>query len=262
MKTLIALASWATLASATAGVTAFPPPTEPAEPAEPIDSWRFHAAIYGWGQSLNGDVTVAGSTTTLNLDFEDLAKNLDLAFMGAFGATYGRWSFVTDLNYADISGNVPTPFGIINPPGGLLPTVVGIEQEQWLLNAVVGYGLVRGESTTLDLYAGARLNSVDLELAFNRVTISGSESWIDPIVGLRVQHHFTPSFFVRASGDYGGFDVSSEETWQAMGLLGWRLHPCATVLLGYRVIDTDYRQGGFAWDLKAHGPILGLEVDF
>lgn len=239
-----------------AGITTQPSFEEPlvTAPAEPSE-WRVHLALYAWLQSLDGDITTGGNTVPLSLDFDDITDYLDMSLMGAFGVNYGRWGFLLDMNYAELSTNLPTPLGIAAP-------FVSFKQEQWLVNAVGSYALVRNGVTELDVYAGLRLNALDVDLGVNAITLGGSQEWIDPIIGLRFQQQLSSSFFFRAIGDIGGFGVSSDFTWQAMAAFGWQFSECGSFLLGYRAVDTDYEQGGFAWDVNAHGPILGLEFGF
>jgi hypothetical protein len=58
------------------------------------NEWRLGAEIHLWGASVAGK-TVSGSD--IDVDFDDLLKNLDLAFMGVFGAQKGKWSLFADL---------------------------------------------------------------------------------------------------------------------------------------------------------------------
>ncbi len=61
-----------------------------------------------------------------------------------------------------------------------------------------GYEIYGNECTTIDLLAGATINSIDVDLELFTpllpVTIrsaSGSQDWIDPSVGLRVRHQLS-----------------------------------------------------------------------
>lgn len=228
--------------------TITPPTGEPSE-------WTVRFALYGWAESLEGDLSVVGNFAELDLQFDDLLDYMDMTAMGAVEVEYGRWGFLLDVNYAELSALIPTPPGVVAP-------FIDFEQTQWLSNAVVSYGIVRSDSTRLDAFAGARLNSIEVDLGINRVTFTNDQTWIDPIVGVRFQQLLSRSFFFRAVGDIGGFGVSSDFTWQAMAGFGWRFSEHGSALLGYRAIDTDYQQGGFTWDVNAHGPILGLEFMF
>lgn len=233
-------------------------PSSPQEamscPAAP-SPWQVRAALYGWAQSLEGDVTAGGVNLPVDLGFDDIAEDLDMAVMGLIEVKHGRWGALLDVNYADISDSVATPAGIIAPS-------VDFNLKQWLVNGYVTYDAFSNDATAIGVFAGARFNSMELELGINNTAFSSEKSWIDPVVGFRFQQVLTEKLFVRVVGDIGGFGVSSDLTWQAMAGLGWRLNDTSNVLLGYRSIDTDYESGGFGYSLNAHGPVLGLEFTF
>ena len=225
------------------------------QPLAATDDFSFRFAVYGWIQSFDGDVTVAGGTADLDLKFEDLFDYIDMAFMGAAEVSYGRWGLLVDLNYADVGARIPTPLGIVAP-------IASYSQEQWMVNMLASYQVMKTSSTLLGVHAGARLNHIGVDLRFNARELSGEQTWIDPVIGLRFQQMLSPSFFLLAAGDIGGFDVSSDLTWQILAGIGWRFNECGSAFVGYRVVDTDYTQGNFEWDLNTHGPILGLEFTF
>ena len=52
---------------------------------------------------------------------------------------------------------------------------------------------------------------------------SGSEWWIDPIIGLRGQINITRWLFLALQGDVGGFGAGSQIAWQASGSVGFNL---------------------------------------
>lgn len=255
MKHAVVSLCLVTILPAQAGTSAPPLEQSLSMPANAAPEWKVRTALYGWAQSLEGDVTVRDNTIPVDLDFGDLLEDLDMGFMGMIAVEYGRWGFLLDLNYASVSDSLPTPFGIISRS-------IDFEMEQWLANSLFSYGLVHNGSTVLDVLAGARINAMQVDLGIGGTTISGDQSWVDPIIGLRFQQVLSPSFFFRAVGDIGGFGVSSDLTWQAMAALGWKFSESGSAMIGYRSIDTDYKQGAFAYDINAHGPILGLEWTF
>lgn len=241
----------ATCLAASAGSPVETPVTPPAETSE----WKVRAALYLWAQSLEGDVTVRGANLPIDLKFEDIAEDLDMAVMGLVEVNHGRWGFLLDVNYAEISDSVSTPVGFFTDS-------VDFNQKQWLVNGYLSYNVVRNECTAFDVFAGARFNSVEIDLETDNRDFSGDTSWIDPVVGLRFQQMLTSSLFFRAVGDIGGFGVSSDLTWQALAGFGWKFNESCSALIGYRAIDTDYSHGNFGYDVKAHGPVLGLEITF
>jgi len=73
-----------------------------AEEAVQNEDWQFGADIYMWGASIGGD---SASGTEIDIDFDDLFKNLNMALMGTAGARKGKWSFMLDAIYLDVEND-------------------------------------------------------------------------------------------------------------------------------------------------------------
>ena len=74
---------------------------------------------------------------------------------------------------------------------------------------------------------------------------SGSEWWIDPVIGLRGQINITRWLFLAIQGDVGGFGAGSQIAWQASGSVGVNLTRNIFLETGYRYFYMDYDNGGF-----------------
>lgn len=222
-------------------------------------AWQVRAALYGWGTALDGDVTLRGRNVPVDSGFDDVLDNLDFALMGAVEISNGPWSFLADLFYAELSTS--------NTQGRL---AFSSELDQFIGNFVITRNMIDTFDTRFDVYVGARVMSIDSDLDITRTGIirkntfsgSASESWADPIIGMRFQQELPNSFFLRAAGDIGGFGMSSDFTWQALGAVGYHINDAAALTLGYRGIGTDYENGPFAYDVVSHGVMLGIEYKF
>jgi len=259
---LLATALLATASLCHAGETI--PASAPITPAPATDSgWDFLLSVYSPLMGLEGDIGIAGLSTAVDVPFEDVFDHLDGGFMTAFEARRNRWSITGDFIWLKLSGSgQPTP-----------NTYVGFKQEQIMASLTLGYELFGNESTTLDFLGGAALTSLDVDLDATLAppgpilpTISrqgsDSESWIDPYFGLRVRHRLSERWSLFASGVYGGFGIASDEYWQAIAGVGFQLTENTAIALAYRVISTDYQDGGFSYDVENSGPNLGLVFRF
>ncbi|MDB6133692.1 MAG: hypothetical protein JWM59_1935 [Verrucomicrobiales bacterium] len=92
--------------------------------------------------------------------------------------------------------------------------------------------------------------------------VSGSEDWIDPIIGVRARYNFTSRFYAAARADIGGFGVGSDLAWQAYAGLGWQCGRKVTFELGYRCLEMDYTSGGFTYDTMTSGVFTGVGITF
>lgn len=228
-------------------------PLNNAAPAE-TDDWTFRSAMYVWGQALDGDVGIGRLNADVNVDFKDILEDLDIAAMGVFEVGRGRWSVLADLSYAEISDSV-------SPFPKLPSRSVNFEQKQFLGNFLLIYQLLQKDSMKLDVFAGTRVNWLDVDIDAGP-GFSRDKAWADPLIGARFEAPVGEDFFFRALGDVGGFGVASDLTWQTIAGFGWRFSATGDVLLGYRAIGTDYQDGNFSYDVTAHGPVLGLEFKF
>ena len=228
-------------------------------PAAESSGWKFSGAIYAPLMGLEGDIGVAGLTTSVDLSFGDILEELDGGATAAFEARYDRWSITGDFIWLKLSGSAqPTA-----------NSYVGLKQEQILASLTLGYALFDNDCTTIDLLVGGAVNSIDadLELFTPRLPVtirgaSGSEEWIDPFVGLRIRHQLSDRWSVWLRGDYGGFEVSSDEYWQVIAGIGYNLTENVTLALAYRIMSVDYHQGTFVYDTQMDGPNLGLVFKF
>lgn len=231
----------------------------PITPAPESSEWQFLLATYAPLMGIEGTVGVGGLTSNIDVPFDDILEELDGGFMTAFEARRNRWSITGDFIWLKLSGDAqPTP-----------NSYAGFKQEQIMASLALGYELYGSESTTFDLLGGAALTSLDadLELATPLLPVttraaSGSDTWIDPFVGLRVRHRLSDRWAIFATGTYGGFGVSSDEYWQAIAGISYGLTENASIALAYRIISTDYSKGAFVYDVETSGPNIGLVLKF
>jgi len=237
--------------------TSTPSFVESLAPAAP-SPWSCTVNLYGWAQSLDGNVRVHNVPLPVFVTSSELLSHLDFAAMGSVEVGYGRWSFLADMNYASVSVDQPFDNVVVTPLSH-----VEYKQQQFLGNFVAAYELVKTQEVKFDVYAGARVNYIQAEISDgNLIDGSQSKSWVDPIIGCRIQAELTHSFFFRAGGDIGGFGVASTDTYQAMAGFGYRFCKEGSILLGYRVLGTNYASGDFKYDIVASGPVLALEARF
>jgi hypothetical protein len=87
-----------------------------------------------------------------------------------------------------------------------------------------------------------------------------SWDWVDPILGLRTRIDLTDRLFVGLLGDGGGFGIgsASHSTWQAAGVVGWKLSERWSLRAGYKAVAFDRDE----IDLTFHGPVMAVGYRF
>jgi hypothetical protein len=250
--------------------------TSPA--AEP---WQVSLTPYLWAISLNGDVGVAGKSADVDVSFSDLLDDLNGAVMLDLELRKGQFALMSDTIYANLSGDGNGPDGRLNvktTANMLLQGLAGTYRlGTWRLAELAEAGPL---GVSVDPYAGIRYTYLDTELKGKldlpdlgidaQRTVEADKQWVDPIVGLRTIWTLGERLSMILAGDIGGTSQSSDYSWEALGVLGYRFslfgEDNANMLAGYKVLRQKFEDGDgrseFEWDVTMHGPVLGLTIRF
>src|SRR5262249_296688 len=98
---------------------------------------------------------------------------------------------------------------------------------------------------------------------------SASADWVDPVIGLRLRHQFTPSQEMFVRGDVGGFGFQNRFEWQAVAAYSYAWQYTGYQLaaaIGYRALGVDSNSGSginaTSANVLLHAPIIGFSVRF
>ena len=267
-----------------------------AEPAADPEAWRLQGTLYGWAIGVAGNFTAKGQTVDVNATFPQIMQKSDslAGFMGNVEADKGKVGVYGDFVWAKL-GFDKSMASYRNPLPGLQLSATTNTALTTSMTVIEAGGLYefanwqhgQGSFTAIDGLLGFRYwnvsNEIDLNLIgsvnvvplgfeFGRtfsVARADSIDWVDPIVGLRLRHQFTPSQKVMLRGDVGGFGLGSSFTWQAAAIYSyqWQFSGYAlAALAGYRALGVTYSQGSglstAGIDAVLHGPLIGVSLRF
>jgi hypothetical protein len=222
--------------------------------------WTFTVAPYVWLAGLDGNVGAGGITTHVDASIGDILSNFDIAVMGVAEARYEQFGIFTDLVYVRLSASGDTPLDA-------LASGVDFTTQSLMWTAAAEYRLLDRPDASVDAVAGFRLFSLKNELDLNPpgllggTELSQTETWADPIAGLKGRVSLTPEFYLTGWGLIGG-GASAELTWDLMGGAGYQFTSSFSAVAGYRAAGVDYENDGFVYDVVQHGPILGAVFRF
>ncbi|WP_194744013.1 hypothetical protein [Thermaurantiacus tibetensis] len=226
-----------------------------AAPAAGSRRWTFTAEPYLMAPFMNGatgigPVRFSGSTSPRNL-----FANLNWGVMGLLEANNGRFGLAFDGTYMNLEMERR---GLVDRVGG--------HQGAY---AVMGLARIHRFA---EAYAGVRVNDLGVDISATDprtgapVAVRNSETWVDPLVGLRVRGPLSRTVDLAMLADVGGFGAGSDIAAQAWPTLGVRLSESVQAKLGYRVIYMKYETGeglrAFRFDVMAHGPTAGIRFRF
>ncbi|WP_295449537.1 hypothetical protein [uncultured Thiodictyon sp.] len=228
------------------------------------DDWRFDVMPYGWAAGIGADPQRGGAAW---IGFDRILDDLDMAFMGAFAASKGKWRFDADIIYMKLSekdsGALTVPLG----PGIPASASVRVDLKAWILNPNVRYRFYETDKLELSALAGARYLSIEggMNLAvvspLGRIAgdLAGTKRWWDGVIGISGHYNLTKGWYVPFLFDMGTGD--SQFTWQAVAAVGYRFERVDAVV-GYRHIAWDFKGGGALNALFVTGPYVGLAFSF
>lgn len=237
-------------------------PQERATILGPQSEWDIQFRPYIWAASLDGTIMVQGQPANVDVSFSDYVSDVDVTWASTLDISRrgSSWTFFLDTLYMKL-GPDPQPTA-----PGTLPRVTDITIEQALIDGWIGYRIAEWDEGWLDILGGLRWQYLKNEIEFAAPagfgTRSASQDWIDPHFGLRFKHYFTHKLYTGGIIDVGGFGVGSDLSIEAGLGLGYHLSDCIALELSYRLLDVDFSDGAFAYDVTSHGIFTGLAFYF
>jgi len=229
------------------------------------DAFSLSITPYAWLPGVDGSVGIFGIKRDIDANFCDVVDDSD-SLIGLFGrveARYRRFGFYADGGYMRVGvNNVHGPLGITN---------VDITQKMGLLDFGLMYRVVAQQQPdsrfALDATLGGRYWTMTSEFNPTNVglTLSTSEGWVDPTIGLRSTIGLGRRWEIVLGGDVGGFNTVSEFTWSAVGTVGYVFEMGrvqSSIYVGYKAIADEYSKDGFTFDAVLHGPVIGWRFTF
>lgn len=223
--------------------------------------WSGRATLYGWLTAAELDSTVplprGGSLdSSVSVGLGDILDALDFAAFANVEARRDRLVLLGDLMYTKLSTDGAGPAGASIKTG--LKTFVGF--------GAVGWCVWSDDRASIDAFGGARVVSTEIDLSrrgrFASQRASASETFVDPVIGMRVGYQAADRLELRVAADIGGFGVGSKFSWDAFAGGSYAFTEQVRGELGFRYLSIDYENDGVEVDLQLYGPTVGLSVAF
>jgi len=123
---------------------------------------------------------------------------------------------------------------------------------------------------SFDARTNINLSNFGIDRSFGiAVARADAIQWVDPVVGFRLRHNFTPHQQIWMRGDIGGFGLGSQFSWQAVAVYSYSWQYTGyqvAALLGFRALAVNYSSGSginaIAINEVLYGPIIGVSFRF
>jgi len=230
------------------------------------DRWLVRIAPYLWATSLDGNATVAGIKSDVDVSFSDILKDLSLAGMLLADVQKGRFGMAVNGVFARLSPDNEVNGVRIKATSDMVQLGAGpyYRVVDWTYGTTASGKPLR---LTVEPEAGFRFTYLRAELDVRNggPSVDESESWVEPLIGSRFGIDLSDHWNLTAEGNVGGFGVGSDFAWNAQAFVGYRTSLFGvptTLAAGYRALHQDYDHNDFKWDVTMHGPALGAVLRF
>jgi hypothetical protein len=221
-------------------------------------AWRNTAELYFQGAGLSGSTAIGPLAVNVDASFSQILENLQFGAMVAYRGESPTVAVTADVMFFGLGAAGDGPVGFVAGK---------VDVDEWLVTATAGLRVTK----ELDLFLGARITALTDTLVLTPVagtarTAEMSQTWVDPIIGLRAKVPVGKGWSVEAYGDLGGLGVGSDFTWMLQGRVGFQISTSVGAAIGYRALYQDYETGSgadyFKWDITGEGPVAAINISF
>ena len=217
----IFLSAWTAMAGTESYDYKEAPPPPPASWCETPPTLEIRIGAPGWLAGVSGDTGVLGLVDSTDITFSELFRHLThVPIVLSADIRYQRWELFGDGQYMEVGASASLP--------GLLFTNANLHLKDGFAEGFLGYRLINCDKAALSLFAGARYNYEGVNLSIfnngdarlvilrqllgirNKLAVSGSTDWVDPVIGSRGKVKIWKAISLYAEGDVGGFDANSD----------------------------------------------------
>ncbi len=220
--------------------------------------WSGQATLYAWIPSITGAQQAPDGEPLVNLDNADVLDAIDMAFMGAAEVRKGKFGFLFDAVYADLSQKGTWVQGRLDTK---------VETKLGFYTAAAFYRAHESERGFVDVYGGVRYFDTSTTFEANTVqnnrSLTADISWTNGIVGIRGGIPLSEKWSLSGFADVGGFDAKSDLSWEVYGGANYAFAENWAATLGYRYLSITYAASDLATlDIDVQGPLIGVTYKF
>jgi hypothetical protein len=227
--------------------------------------WNFALAPYLIFPFMNGSVSLANQSISVNANTRDLLKRLNWALMLYFEAAHPKFSIITDILYMNLAD------------GGTLPS--GRRDAELRMQQLATEFVFLGRlASWFELGFGGRVNFVQAGITapagmlLPAIDLDFRQTWFDPLVALRFSVPFKNDHWrLGLRADVGGFTLGSTYAWQVYPYGGYNFDGIKDrrvfeLVAAFRAFGMKYETGSgpsrFVYDMIIWGPEVGFVFHF
>jgi len=229
-----------------------------AQVLEKSEQWKSFLSVYGWAQSVTGDVKIKGIEGDIDQNFSDFWSNAKFSFGAHYEGFTGHWGILVDGFYYNFEMEK-------EHPGGAIPGRRQLKFKQGLVEVDIPYRFM-WKPVVADVFIGGRYNYIYGEIAVPSAPVKRDDTltFVDPVVGARVFIPLAREWTLGLRGDIGGFGIGNASDIALNGniFVNWQITPVVSTQLGLRAFYMKYNENDNEWNATQWGPWLGVGFSF
>src|SRR6185295_7627101 len=174
--------------------------------------WQVSASPYLWLPGVHGTVGAFDRDASVSVSPIDLLSHFRFGLMGTADARWKRLILPLDIIWSRLADDKALP------RLGLGATTADVKASLFILTPKVGVRLLDEPKIKCDFLTGFRYWHLGQTLSFSpsilNLNFSTSQSWVDALVGGRIEAPLSSKFVATVFGDVGGWGTGSQLEYQ------------------------------------------------
>lgn len=215
------------------------------------DDWDYTITPYIWAPALDLNLDV-GPNPPVSGDVSMLDV-LDGALLLQGQARRGRWSFLGEFNYLNLSDDF-----------GIAPSDPRAEwrMKGTMVSLAAGYAFYDEADTRIEAIGGIRAWDLETSTEVSNLKASKTSTFVDPMIGVRVETPLGQSFSFHGLANIGGSNFGSDRQVEAIAQVNWPWTERTSFSAGYRYLSLDFDDDQVLIDATMEGPFIAVSFDF
>jgi hypothetical protein len=229
--------------------------SKPTPTATEDNLWHIDLTPYLWFPGVHGTAGALDHNASVHASTGDLLSHFRFGVMGAADVRYNRFLLNGDLMWTRLRDDHALP--ITDP----IAFSADVKAGEVIWTSKAGYRVLDHEKFKADANLGLRYWHLGQKLSLNPSplgnSITGSQNWVDILIGGRVEAPVSKSTAIEVGGDVGGWGAMAQLDYQFGVLLTHKISSRWKLSGGYRYMLIDYRKGSGIFNVVTSGVILG-----
>lgn len=230
------------------------------------DTWegpaKLNLNLYVFAADVDGTLSKGQIGYDVNQPFKDTVKELDDSYMLHLDFNKGLWGAYVDNKLIKTSAAQQVYSVPVALKTSLEQTSFGLYYQAYVSESKI-QNKSSGEKTSrarfiVEPTIGVHRTEVDATLSALNHSPETSAAWNEFFWGSRFKYNFDSAWNLAAEMSFGVEDTRSAQTY-----LGYRhtfFGRPVNFRVGYRYFEQNHHTNNFHWDIKQHGPVIGVSL--